>query len=494
MKNLKFYIIGLVFAVFALTSCENNDPIVGGENPLQSDAARSAMSELQTHFTDDGQLRSTNNPSNNILFDYCFDFEYPVTLSYNTGTTVTVGSFSDLVDILVAMTDTLYIDGIVFPFNVEVFDDASGTVVVQTIANEAEFNTLLDSCGFDDDDCVCTDQYAPVCVEIQGVNGGDAFTIEYSNFCEAECDGFTQADIVDCDYSDPSNSGDDCFVFNYPISLIGDDGVAVTATDEASFNAILYASNGFYDFVYPFDVTLEDGIVRSITSSSDFEALIQACIGVDPCNCTDVVDPVCVEVNGPAGNETIEFTNMCEAECAGFTQADVVDCDTANNCIENFTVTTGDCIDENSYTVTFDFTADGFTGDFELYTRNDVLFAVGSMSDLPVTHAMPLSGSLEDYIEVKLLNSTGSECEYETEWYPPNCTTPACWEFVYPVSFTQPGGATITVNDRASFDNDFNPQNDTMVYPFDVVVDGVTSTIDTPNGLFMVGGFDRMCD
>ena len=98
MKNLKFIYLSIVIAIFALVSCDNNEAIIDVGNPNQSESAKIAMAELQNHFdVNTGSLNGDNNPTGNILFDYCFDFEYPVTLSYNTGTTVTINEFNDLV-------------------------------------------------------------------------------------------------------------------------------------------------------------------------------------------------------------------------------------------------------------------------------------------------------------------------------------------------------------------------------------------------------------
>jgi len=491
MKNLKFIYLAFILAMFTLVSCDNNDPIVDQENPNQSASARTSMSELKSHFNTNGQLRTDNNPTNNVLFDFCFDFQYPVTFTYNTGVNVTVNNFDALVDVLVAMTDSLYIDGIVFPFNVEVFDDATNTVIVQAVNNELEFITLIESCGFDDDDCVCTQEYVPVCVEVEDVNG-EEFTVEYPNMCSAACDGFTQQDLTDCEDFTPGDDDNDCFEFNYPISITNSNGSTIVINGDDEWNNILFATNA-YDFVYPFDVTLLEGnVVSTITSADDFETLLDTCYEDDPCDCPTVNDPVCILITTPNGDHIEEFDNMCEAECAGYTQNDVVDCNTSNDCVENFTITVGECIDETSYTVTFNFIANGYDGDFTLYTRNNVMLTTSSMSNLPLTLTMPLSGFDEDYIKV-ILDST-VPCDYEEEWFAPDCnTTLPCWDFVYPVSFNH-NGSTITVNDRTSFDNDFDSNTDTLVYPFNVIINNVTSTINTPNGFFVIGEFDRMCE
>ncbi|MEY2970817.1 MAG: hypothetical protein RLZZ599_1190 [Bacteroidota bacterium] len=42
-------------------------------------------------------------------------------------------------------------------------------------------------------DCICTMEYDPVCVQGAGV------ILRYSNLCNAQCDGFTVDDLIDCE-------------------------------------------------------------------------------------------------------------------------------------------------------------------------------------------------------------------------------------------------------------------------------------------------------
>jgi len=53
-----------------------------------------------------------------MKFDFCFKFVYPITLSYNNGTTVVVNNSDELLTVAQSMTSTLYIDGIAFPFDI----------------------------------------------------------------------------------------------------------------------------------------------------------------------------------------------------------------------------------------------------------------------------------------------------------------------------------------------------------------------------------------
>lgn len=71
----------------------------------------------------------------------------------------------------------------------------------------------------------------------------------------------------------------------------------------------------------------------SIASSTGCQSTMEVVLPLDTtgCNCPTVYDPVCVA--GPGG-EIYHFPNECEANCAGFTEDDFVDCapDTTMNC------------------------------------------------------------------------------------------------------------------------------------------------------------------
>lgn len=364
MKKFKFIYLSILLVVFSLVSCENTDPIVDTENPNQSASARTAMQELQRHYNDDGSLNNANNPVGNIVFDYCFDFQLPITLSYNTGATVVINESEDLINVLISMTDELYIDGIVFPFNVVVFDETIGDLIVRVISNEQEFVTLIESCSFGDDDCVCPNDYAPVCVEMREP-AGESMTVEFPNACFAACAGFTENDYVDCDV----NTGDCVF--------------------------------------------------------------------------------------------------------------------------ENLVVTPGDCNADGTYSITINFEYEN-TGGINYF---DVLDVSGNnigyfaLSDLPVT----ISSFSGDYISVNLNDVSG--CSVGVDWDAPDCnTTTACWDFVYPVTFTNGTGESVTVNERAEFDAQFTPSTGRLVYPFSVVVEGETIVVESPNNFFELGEFENMCD
>jgi len=429
MKQFKLSLIVVIFSLFIFSSCKDESTETN-KDTTESVAAKNSLQALKTHFNADGSLaRDGQNPTNNIIFDFCFDFVYPITLSYNTGTEVTVEDFDGLVEVLVNMTDNLYVNGIAFPFQVEVFNEDSGAFEVVTIQDEESFMSLIESCSIDDsgqqDDCDCDDEYEPVCVSVQDGNG-ESFTIDFPNICYAMCEGFTQADVVDCDYSNPVDGDyfEDCFDLIYPFSIVTPSGDTIQINDEDEFEAALY-TNYYFDFVYPFNVETEvNGQQETITLNNEEELtnLLMQCSGdVEPCDCPDVYEPVCVEDNG----QVITFDNECQAFCEGYTPNNFVDCgnNNTNDCdINDLTVTVGECISTTAYNITLDFTTENYDG-----TEFIVQFVNGdtqsySLNDLPLQLEVDVNASnnqQSDWLMVTL--PTNSNCAEDVDWEVPNC-------------------------------------------------------------------------
>ncbi|WP_299226200.1 hypothetical protein [uncultured Psychroserpens sp.] len=365
MKNFKLLLLSFVIITGFLTSCSNNEPLVEEEQNIQeSQAITTSLNQLRQQYNAEGDIIADDNPSGNIVFDFCFDFVYPLNLSYNNGTTVSVDSLDDLILILINSTNELYISGIAFPFDVEAFDDDSDAIEIITINNEEEFLDLLEDCDFNNViQCVCTEDFDPVCVEVEAPDG-ESFIVTYPNACFAQCDGFTEEDFVDnCeeDYNCPG--GTDCFTFNFPLTIITDNNETITVNSQEELDNALY--NAYYfDFVYPFEVTLEEGEVVTVGSVEDLEDLLDECFddyGNPNCDCNDDdLEPVCVEYDSGSGQvQILVFPNACIAECEGFSEEDFVDCDGDNgnsDCTPNdiFLLVTECSWSVGNYTYTFD--------------------------------------------------------------------------------------------------------------------------------------------
>lgn len=541
MKNYKLIILSLFLALFTLTSCDNEEQVVDN-NPTatKSESARTSMQELSNHFNNDGSLRNSNNPTGNILFDFCFDLEYPVTFSYNTGTTVVVDSFEDLLSILLNMTDELYIDGVEFPFNVTVYNNNG--VETQTISNELEFVTLIDSCGFEDE-CACTEQYEPVCVEVD--YNGDSVIMEFPNMCYAACEGFTQQDVVECEDNTGPGHGNDfnhnfCWDIAYPVSF-NVEGDTVVVENDAEWDLLMYTAMQF-ELVYPYNITLvADGSTVAISTEEDLTNVILTCSGqTDECEITNFIAVVgeCsedgttysvlfnFEVENPTSNEfdivfemdtqsngtynlsdlplilEINVNDLREdwanvsfesSNCSANISMAQPDCGTTACEMTNFTAVVGDCNDDDTYTVTFDFDVEN--PDFQEFTFflevNPQLNATYLLSDLPITLDVPSNIiSSQDWASVFLGNSCSSSIEFTS----PGCDRVDCWEYVFPVTINYDGVDT-TVNNsndlRILLSDDASSIE--FVYPSSIVADGATVTINTPNDFFTIGEWNNYC-
>ena len=279
MKNFKLSIFSVLIVLLAFTSCTNEETIVDTQqNTEESESITTTLGRLSQQYDENGNVDQTNNPAGNIVFDFCFDFVYPIELSFNTDTTVTVNSLDELIDIYSSSTENLFINGIAFPFQVETYNENSNALEIETINNEDEFFSLLEDCNFDEiEDCYCTEEYDPVCVNVTDLDG-ELFTISYPNACYAICDGFTEDDFSEeCEQDYDSGAGE-CFEFVYPISIILDEGDPVIVNSrEELFNATYGAYH--IDLVLPLDIIIEGDTVVTINDYDELEAIIEECFG-----------------------------------------------------------------------------------------------------------------------------------------------------------------------------------------------------------------------
>ncbi|BAO74332.1 hypothetical protein [Winogradskyella sp. PG-2] len=294
MKNFKLVIFSIAMVLLAFTSCTNEETIVEPQqNTEESESITVTLDFMSNQFDASGNVVADENPAGDVVFDFCFDFVYPIDLSFNTGATTTVNSLEELVEILIASTEDLFINGIAFPFQVETYNEDSNALVIETINDEDEFFSLLDDCDFDEtEDCVCPAVYDPVCIDITDLNG-DVFTISYPNACYALCDGFTEDDFSEECEGDYESGVGECFEFVYPISIVLDDGAAVTVNSrEELFNAT-YGSHDI-DLVLPLDIIIENDTVVTINNYDELEDVIEDCFGdgygVIDCSIEDITN------------------------------------------------------------------------------------------------------------------------------------------------------------------------------------------------------------
>ena len=163
------------------------------------------------------------------------------------------------------------------------------------------------------DTCGCDFELDFVCVE--DVDGN---IIPFLNSCLAECEGFTAADFVDCDFGIDTTVVDTTIIPNLcgcgfdfePVCVEDMDGNILPFPNACIAECEGFTAADFVDCGFGIDTTIID------------TTIIVSC----GCDFTDI-DPVCVE---DADGNMFPFPNACFAECAGFTAADFIDCDLLN--------------------------------------------------------------------------------------------------------------------------------------------------------------------
>jgi hypothetical protein len=260
MKNIKFLLLLTSILVSVFVSCSSGDETIETQ---KSSALRIYLNEFK-------QANNITGRSVATASDLCYEFVYPLTLSYNNGTTVSVFNETELIAVLESETSELYINGIAFPFNLI----APGSTTPITISNESEFWSVINACDMDTYD----------------------------------------------DYIAPGS----CYSFVYPFSFLMSNNQTVTLNNEQDLlNLVTQQGNSdnyIVNLVYPFSVNSNNTIIQ-IDNEYEFAELNMDCDD-NNCNCPTDVNPVCVNVGGVI----ITFPNACLAVCAGYTTSDFVNC------------------------------------------------------------------------------------------------------------------------------------------------------------------------
>jgi hypothetical protein len=332
MKTQKNLILFLSILLSVISSCTQT---VSDKLPKDDDAPSmvAVMDLLTNQFDSSGNLRQDENPVGNIVFDFCFNFVYPLELSYSNGNTKEVQSLENLVFVLIAdSSEEQPVNGIVFPFSVEVFNSQSAAIEVVSIQDVDEFESLVENCDFEND-LYCIEIYAPVCVKVSDL-AGDAFVITYPNACYAGLDGFTEDDFIE-DCKDGTKKGDlfdrKCFELDFPLTIMTGSGESIPLESELELEKTIYELY-HWEYQFPISITKEDGTEQILESTESLNALLEECYGdywKSNCMCTKEYNPTCIQITDPLNPEktyTKVFSNPCEAICAGFKEEDFVEC------------------------------------------------------------------------------------------------------------------------------------------------------------------------
>jgi len=492
MKTVKHLFYLMLIAAVTLTSCTNNDSDIDNlSDPQESASMQTTITELRTMFNEDGSAIEEENPTGNLIFDLCFEFVYPIELIYNTGTTVTVNSNEELITIIVNSTNELFIVGIEFPFNVEIYNPNSNEVEIITINNETEFAELIENCDFNTP-CDCDEEYDPVCVEIE-ING-DTTIITFPNACLAECEGFTEDDFFECDggCDCPSNYDPVCVEVevNGELQIIEFQNYCYAECEGYTQQDLVDCNNeneceiselevtvgecnatGTYqitiDFEYEetdqeyFDLYIRDGVLLGYYALADLPLTIEnfELSGYDDDYikvCINDVEDCCQEIEWEAPD-----CNNNGGDCS----------------ISELEVEVGECNPSGSYELTINFDYENVNGQeyFDLFVRNNEFIGYYLLSDLPLTIPnFELSGFDADYIKVCINDIVG--CCQEIEWEAPDCDgNDLCYEYVFPVSLFL-NGVTVTVNSNEDVDF-YLEEGYQLLYPIDIIFNNETITV-----------------
>lgn len=382
MKKIKLLVLLLTVTVAGFYSCTDNNPVENEVVTSKSIALRTTLNEL----------RKTNNINAKLNKDQflCFQFVYPISLSYNDGTTVTANSYQGLIGILTNESSALYIDGISFPFQVQ------GGGQITTINNEAEFYALIEGCDFQTvNDCVFD---------------------------------FTCYDIV------------------YPIQIINANGATETIEGQTELMQLVTNPNGSNTYqlniVFPISV-IQNNQTIIIDDLYDFFDLNNDCDG-STCICTADYAPVCVQT----ANGIVEFSNACHAECAGYTANDFVACNSNPcNCPTDINPV---CVQTSAGIVQFDNACraecEGFTANDFVSCNSNPTATFGQLLGSCFNVAYPVQ--VENGGALVTINNDGELLQY---WWPNQAYFPAL-KYPITISFATPtGNTTMVIANEAAF-------------------------------------------
>lgn len=424
MKSLRLLACFVAVAGILFFSCTDSDPVSAQPQTQESIALRTALSEI----------KKQENISGRSVNPLCFDFAYPITLSFNNGASVTVSSYEGLIALLEEESPELFLAGIAYPFQVQ----QEGIVV--TVTSEAGFQALLEDCGYT---------------------------------------GFD--DEIENSY---------CFDVVFPVSVVTANGTFEINSQAELITYLNGSATGGIQLVFPISV-LQSGQVITVNNIYEMFEIIESC---DDCICTLEYAPVCV--NTPAG--VMEFGNACHALCSGYTQNDFVSCNPTTPCsITNLTTTPGECSATGlSYQLTIDFDyADTTETQFTVFSSTSVSVGTFNLSALPITIDYPMGSETAEYISV-VIGTTVNGCSAVQQYAVPDCNPnqPAtfgellisgCFSMVYPLQ-VQWQGALITVQNDGQLLQYYNPTPTTYFppfnYPVSIVYNGVTMIITSDAG------------
>ena len=220
MKNFNTYIkLSTFLLLLLLNSCVNDDSFFPEENTDNVISSTALVTVL-------------NNFDSNVTFpsesEQCFSFVYPITLGYNTDSTIRIESYDGLVDVISSQGINFNITGLQFPVKI-VFRNANEEV---SIANELALLNILRECEY------------------------DTVRDEFDRFFNR------------------------CFKFDYPVTLLNSEGNEISIASDEEFQ-VFYLNQGISyqpDFKFPVNVLVSPNFESTaVATYFGFFRLIESC-------------------------------------------------------------------------------------------------------------------------------------------------------------------------------------------------------------------------
>ncbi len=390
----------------------------------------------------------------------CYELVYPIALLDEEGENHTANDQEELIDIF----NELEIDSIVYPFSVL---SSEGEIIEIGAVDDAE---ELEDCDDDEDEneseldelleeleeCYRF-EYPVSVVDFDGINHSannieelesiidenniedfvypvTVYNADGENFIMQMVDDFGDLDD-DCDDEEEENEIDDliedledCYTFSYPIELLDFDGNTFVANDEDELEDLV-RENNIKDFSYPVDLSNEAGDIFTILSYSEFDSLEDCDDDENDNEFEELIEELteCYKFEYPVILEGFDGNNFAANDLS---ELQVI---LTENEIENFDYPVI-VIDENGET----FTAHNIN-QFNLLDDCD--------SDY-----IDWDDVVEDVLE--------------------------CYSIIYPISFVDEDGNTLSVNDEDELEDLFEENDiEELVYPIQLTDDD-GNTID----------------
>ncbi len=314
MKNTKIFTLTLLmFLALFNTSCkkdiENNEP---SQQVEESALVRSVVTSFRNSGTNDNQTSDTQ--TQNAIGSYmCFELNYPISVIYNDGSTVSMANDSEFAVAINSQTNDHYIINFVYPFDITLSD---GTV--QTIQDDAAFEAAINDCQILNDNMpsitaiYCFDFVYPITLVY---NNGDTLVVNDANeyddaiynstgnlyvesieypfdiivdgqtqtitnaiefqIAEDQCNG----DYVQCANLPPTDLFNGCVSLDYPVTLVYNDGSTLVVNSDQEYNDALQNSNAnlyVVDFQYDFSV-IQNGNTITVHNIGEFYNILMEC-------------------------------------------------------------------------------------------------------------------------------------------------------------------------------------------------------------------------